>query len=60
MCEPWLENNEGAETGSDCSKEGARVRGSGLLVTAGATQARWSSGAWLKQSVGLVIRATIG
>ena len=44
MClhhEPWMENNEGAETGSACGSEEARVRGSGLLVTAGAAQAGW-------------------
>ena len=29
------------------------MRGSGLLVTAGAAQAGWPSGAWLRQRAGL-------
>ena len=53
VCEPWLENSGGAETGSARCREGVRVRGSGLLVTAGASQAGWMSGVWLRQHAGL-------
>ena len=53
MCEPWLENNEGAEMGSAWGSEEARVRGNGLLVTAVAAQAGWLSGVRLRQSAGL-------
>ena len=53
MCEPWLENNEGDETGSACGSEEARVCGSGLLVTAGSAQAGWLSGVQLRKSAGL-------
>ena len=53
VCEPWLENNKGAKTGSARCREGARVRDSGLLVMAGAVQAGWPSGAWLRQRAGL-------
>ena len=53
MCEPWLENSGGAKTGSARGRKRARVHGSGLLVTDGATQAGWPSGAWLRQRAGL-------
>ena len=53
MCEPWSENIIGDKTGSARGREGAQAHDSGLLVTVGATQAGWPSGAWLRQRAGL-------